>query len=108
MSPGQAWNTIPCSDVALCAAGLKKITAGQARTLSWLNFARRCCSLPLHRSRWTTEAASEAAEALTRHKPFTVGVETLRLQVKPLSITYLAHNAFLNGKKVPTHNPYSW
>ena len=67
------------------AAGPKKMTATQARNLAWLNFARVCCGLPLHRSKWATEPAAEAAEALTRHKPFAVGIDSVRLEVRPMA-----------------------
>ncbi len=74
-----------------CPAGPKKLTANQARSLSWLNFARGCCGLPLHRSSWATEVAAETAEALTTVRPYTVGFDSVRLQVRaPINLDRLA------------------
>ena len=61
------------------------MTATQSRNLAWLNFARVCCSLPLHRSKWMTEPVAEAAEALTWFLPFAIGLDAVRLEVRPLA-----------------------
>ena len=63
-------------------AGPKKLTANQARSLTWLNFARSCSGLPLHRSSWATDVAAETAEALTKVRPYTVGIDSVTVQVR--------------------------
>lgn len=70
-------------------AGPKRLTANQARSLTWLNFARQCCGLPLHGSSWATDVAAETAEALTRVRPYTVGADSVTLQVRPASAVVL-------------------
>ncbi|CAL5222401.1 g4760 [Coccomyxa viridis] len=81
-------------------AGPKKLTANQARSLSWLNFARGCCGLPVHRFSWATEVAAETAEALTRARPYTVGFDSVRLQCLHTSVPEHLMGAVLNGALV--------
>ena len=60
------------------------MTATQSRNLAWLNFVRMCCGLPLHRSKWVSEPVAEAAAALTWSSPFAVGLDSVRLEVRPV------------------------
>ena len=61
------------------------MTATQSRNLAWLNFVRTCCGLPLHTSKWVAEPVAEAAEALTRYPPFAVGLDSVKLEVRPIA-----------------------
>ena len=78
------------------------MTATQSRNLAWLNFVRMCCGLPLHRSKWVTEPVAEAAEALTWYTPFAVGLDSVRLEVRPVAYASAEVNQVLCLQTRPT------